>query len=286
MRIGFVIFFVLLLSGCEKSEVVTVTDNQAPPDGTISNVTVENYINKSYILVLGREPSSAEFNSAKTSLINTGLDSASRAVFITSVINAPDYRPHIYDLNKIDLLNNTDTSDFTNWITIFSLFLQDSTYLFQWPALQYELNRMTQLRSAYSAYVNGSIDLAEVQRRMCNNYIYDQINMGSANFVISSFQHLINRNPTRAEQTAGVSMVDGNNAILFLTAGNSKTDYLNILTGDNNYYEGQIARMYIRYLQRNPNTIEMVEATTLFGTSGSPDAVLKKILTTDEFIGL
>lgn len=286
MRFAILLLFLAVITSCKKNELVTVSGNEPPPDNTIPVVKVENYINKTYILVLGREPSSIELETAKTSLLNSSLDSLSRRNFIQSVINAPDFRPHMYDLNKIDLLNNTDTADFTGWITLFSIFLTDSSYIIQWPALQFELDRMISLRNAYPQYVNGSITLEEVQRRMCNNYLYDQINMGSANFVISTFQHLINRNPTRAEQTSGVSMVDGNNAILFLTAGSSKIDYLNILTGGNNYYEGQVALMYNRYLQRIPTTVEMVGGTEAFASSGLPTDVLKVILTTDEFIGL
>ena len=286
MRITSILFLILILSGCKKSELVTVTGNQAPPDGTIQSVIVENYINRSYILVLGREPSASELLTSKSSLLGNNLDSVSRMQFLSVLTNAPDYLPHLYELNKIDLLNNVDTVEFLNFIAIFDFYLQDTTYAFQWPFLTVEKDRLVQMLNGYSQFITGTISLAELQRRMCNNYVYDQINMGTSNFVLSTFSLLINRNPTRSELTSGISMADGNNAILFLTAGNSKNDYLTILTGGNNYFEGQVARLYIRFLNRDPDTNEMVDATNLYATTGQYSSVLKKILSTNEFIGL
>ena len=142
------------------------------------------------------------------------------------------------------------------------------------------------MKEAYPEFTIGAIGVDELQRRMCNNYIYDQINMGSANFVISTFQHLINRNPTAAEQTSGVSMVDGSNAIIFLQAGTTKTDYLTILTESDNYFEAQVVFMYQKYLNRAPVTQEMSAGTLKYSSTGDYTLVQKDILSTDEFIGI
>jgi hypothetical protein len=108
--------------------------------------------------------------------------------------------------------------------------------------------------------------------------------MGSANFVISTFQNLISRNPILTEQQSGVSMVDGNNAILFLQSGSSKNDYLNILTQSSNYYEGQVILFYNKYLNRTPNSIEMADGTQKYISTDDYTAVQRDILATDEFI--
>ncbi len=284
------IFIFLLIaitfSACKKSEIEQVTFNEPPPDETISNVVIENYINRTYILTLGREPDTSEFNSAKALLTASNMDSTSRRVFLDDVFNDADFRPHVYDENRNKLLNFTDTAEFSQWIYIFELFLADTSQQVLWPYFQYELDRMNAMRDAYDEYVNDSIEIDELQRRMCNNYIYDQINMGSANFVISTFMQLINRNPTSAEQLAGVSMVDGNNAVLFLHSGSSKEDYLDIFTHSSNYFEGQVVFMYLKYLNRNPTTIEMADGTLKYSTTGDFTVVQKDILSTNEFIGL
>jgi len=285
-KIILIISIIISFSACKKSEIDQVAYNEPPPDTTISHVTIENYITRTYILTLGREPDSVEFNSAEMILSSANLDSASRRLFLDDVFNSNDFRPHVYEENKNKLLNFADTSEFSNWIYLFNLFLSDTTYQLQWPYFQYEIDRMTALQNAYDDYVNDSIEIDELHRRLCNNYIYDQINMGSDNFVISTFMQLINRNPTTAEQQAGVSMVDGNNAILFLQAGSSKDDYLDIFTHSSNYFEGQVVFMYLKYLNRNPTTIEMADGTLKYSTTGDYTAVQKEILSTNEFIGL
>ena len=67
MRIHYFLFsFFLIFSSCKKSELEQVPYNEAPADSTISNVTIENYITRTYILTLGREPDSSEFYFAKS----------------------------------------------------------------------------------------------------------------------------------------------------------------------------------------------------------------------------
>jgi hypothetical protein len=285
-KIIYLLSIIVFISACKKSEIEQVPFNEPPPDHTISNVTIENYITRTYILTLGREPDSVEFSSAKAILTTSNLDSTSRRVFLNAVFSSHDYRPHVYEENKNKLLNFADTTEFSHWIYLFNLFLQDTSQQSLWPYFQYQKDRMVDMQNAYYDYVNDSIEINELHRKLCNNYLYDQINMGSANFVISTFMQLINRNPTNAEQQAGVSMVDGNNAILFLQAGSSKDDYLNIFTSSSNYFEGQVVFMYLKYLNRNPTTIEMTDGTLKYSTSNDYTSVQRDILSTDEFIGL
>jgi hypothetical protein len=280
------VFLLSLISSCKKSEIELTGPNTAPPDGTIENVTIENYITRTYILVLGREPDNNEFISAKTILTAANADSLSRRNFVGTIFNSTDYYKRLYDQNRIDLLNNLDTSEISNWIFIFQYLMQDSAYYFQWPLIQYEIDRLNELRDAFGLFTAATIDIIELQQRMVNNYFYDQINMGSANFVISTFQHLLNRNPTYSEQQSGILMVDGNNSSILFQTGSSKADYLNIITGSTNYYEAQVVLLYQKYLHRNPGTVEMSEGTLKYMNSNDYTSVQKDILCTDEFLGI
>ncbi len=287
MRKLFLLFcFVSLFLSCKKETLETVPNNKAPNDLTVELTTIERYITRTYILALGREPDSLEALNAKTDLVNSELDSTSRANFVNSIFTDPAYLPNLYEQNKINLLNNVDTAEFTFWIGIFNNFLQDTTAMFQWPYIQFEVDRMILMQSAYGEFTTGAIDIRELHKRMCNNYIYDQINMGSANFVISTFQHLVNRNPTNSEQVNGITMIEGNNSILFLEIGESKSDYLNILINNSNYYEAQVVFLYGKYLNRQPSSYEMTTGTSLFSSTNDYTAVQKVILTSNEFIGI
>lgn len=285
-RFLFLLLVIGLFQSCKKEMLETIPTNQAPNDYTVELTTVERYITRTYILTIGREPDSLEFNTAMAALVGSNLDSISRNNFLNNVFSSASYLPNLFEQNKIDLLNNVDTSEFTSWIFIFNNYLQDTTYSFQWPFLQFELDRMLLMQSAFSEFTDGTIDIKELQKRMSNNYLYDQINMGSANFVISTFQHLINRNPTISEQANGIAMAEGNNGIIFLQTGSSKIDYLDILIHSGNYYEAQIVFQYQKYLSRLPSSYEMASGTQLYYSTNNYTAVQKLILSSNEFIGI
>ncbi len=287
MRLLYIsISFILVFTACKKSEIEQVPINEVPVDTIITIITIENYITRTYILTLGRKPDSNEFNFAKTLLTEAVMDSVSRLIFLDSVFNSNDYRSHVYDENRITLLDSADTTEYSNWIYLFQLVLQDSNNQSQWSYIQYELDRMILMRNAFSEYVNGNIAINELQRRMCNNFIYDQINIGAPNFVNSIFSNLINRNPTASEQQSGISMVNGNNSILFLQSGSSKNDFLNIFVQSSEYFEGQVILQYLKYLNRVPGIVEMADGTLKYSTTRDYTAVQRDILSSDEFIGI
>ena len=282
-----IFFFSILLAffSCKKDTLVTVGNNNPPDDTTLSTTTVELYINRTFIRCLGIEPDSIELATIKTNLLNNNLDSSSRNSFANSIFSKPEYLPHLYDQMKVDYLDNVDTSEFGQYLFIFNNYLNDSTYLSSWPALLYERDRLLLLQSAYTLFITNQIDLRELQKRMCNNYFYDNINMGSANFVVFTFKHLIGRNPTMAEQSYGISMVEGNNSTIFLQAGNSKENFLDILLNSTSYYEGQVIQIYNNLIYRVPSSYEMSSGTLLFLTTQSYSEVQKRIITSNEFIG-
>ena len=51
-----------MLISCDKTEEVYIEGNVAPPDETIENVIIENYLNKLYISLLGRKATDEEFS--------------------------------------------------------------------------------------------------------------------------------------------------------------------------------------------------------------------------------
>jgi hypothetical protein len=286
--IKYVVFLLafFLLAACEKSELERVGGNIAPPDTTVEVNIYEDYVNKTYILVLGREPSTLEFQSAIDSLKANGLDETSRYEFLDNVFSLSDYKWRQVEKWRSQLLGSTDSIDIITQIAIFDFFLNDSTYMALWPSLQMEKDRLDTLYDATYNYVAGSISIRKMQSHMLNNYFYDQINMGPDNFVISSFQHFLDRNPTLAEQSSGVGMVNGSNAVLFLQAGSSKDEFLNIFFNSDDYFEGAVIRVYKDYLLRAPESIEMSTAALKYKTTLDFESVQKDVLATDEFIGI
>ena len=282
----FFIIVIVLFSACKKYETDTISGNVPPPDGPINNVTVENYVNKVYISVLGRKPDSVELNSGMSVLTKNNLSAANRTQFLDSVFNHPEYYDHLYNTALSDLLNSLDTNNIPQYLAIFQPLLLDSAYIQSWNQLRFEITRLDSMRVIPTELKSGAINAIEMQKRCINNYFYDQINMGAANFVISSFLHFLNRAPTTNELTQGENIVNGTPGTLFLQVGQSKQDYLAIFFSSLNYFEGEAVLLYNKYLFRNPTSVEMTNAATKFQSILDYIQLQKDILSTNEYIGI
>lgn len=285
------IFIIAILSiavfSCKKeAELIEIPGNQPPPDNTISSVVKESYINKVYISVLGREPEASELSSGLNKINQHNLSMADREAFLDEVFTKPEYYQKLYETTSIKFLNSFDTSAITEQLYVLNFLLTDSSYASIYDLIHMEIDRLEDLRDVPVDLNNGTLTMAGMHRRMINNYFYDQINMGTENFVVSTFQHFMDRYPTSNELEQGKNMVDGLNAIIFLTQGNTKDNYMDIILGTNNYFEGQVSELYLRYLFRQPTSAEMVQYTAQYKASLDYIELQKTILSTDEYVGI
>lgn len=281
-----ILFCTLAFTSCKKYDEAVVADNTAPPDLTITNTVIENYVNKTYISLLGRKPDSIEFLNGVTTLKQNNLSVSNRNAFLNQVLSKPDYSTHLFDINNIDLLNNLDTNEITNKILLFQFLLSDSSYLSYWPILQMEMARLNVMQQILPKLQNGSANVIDLHRTLIDNYFYDQINMGSLNFVVSMYQHFLRRYPTENELNNGIAMVDGDYAIAFQQTGNSKTAFITIFFNSSDYYEGQVRDLYLRYLFREPTSSESATLTIQYKNSNDYKQLQRTIIATNEFIGL
>jgi hypothetical protein len=277
---------VLLFSSCKKYEEETVPGNQAPPDQTIDPVVIENYVHKVYISTLGREPDSVELNSGMNLLLSQNLSISSRNQFLNNVFSNQEFNDKFCERARIDLLQGLDTAEITQRIIIYQLLLTDTSYMLFWDDIQAEINRLGEMKEVPDSLAAGVINFKEVQRRYIDNSFYDELNMGSFNFVVSLFQHFLNRYPTQNEVDAGVNMVNGLSSVFFLTAGQSKHDFENIFFGSTDFYEGEVRGLYQQYLFRTPTSVEMTDGTLLYMQNDDYIELQKSILSKNEFIGI
>jgi hypothetical protein len=280
------ILSIVLLSCKKEPELVEIPGNQAPPDNTISSVVKESYITKVYISVLGREPDAPELSSGLTHINQHNLSVADRDAFLTEVFSKPEYKEKLYETASIKLLNSFDTSAITGQIALYQFLLTDSTYAPLYDIINMEMARLIELKAVPAQLANGTLNTIGMHRRLINNYFYDQINMGTENFVVSTFQHFMDRYPTGSELEQGKNMVDGLNAIVFLTQGNTKANYMDIILNTSNYFESQVRELYLRYLFRQPTSAEMVQFSAEYKASLDYIALQKSILSSDEYVGI
>ena len=286
MKNALFLFLVLLISSCTKIEDIIVGDNTLPPDYTIENTTIENYINKLYISTIGREPTEAEFTTDFNLLRNANLSQKSREIVIDGILNKSEYSFNLFTLESANILNSVDTAKINERISSYQQFLLVTTNFLDSIYVANELERMLSFQNSLTAFYLGTTTITELYRAMANNIFFDEINMGTENFVVAMFQHFLSRYPTDSELESAKDMVDDKNATLFFETGNGKNDFLDIFFTSNEYFTGQTNILFNRYLFRNPSSEESVNYSLDYINTGDYKSLQKRILSSDEFIGL
>ena len=196
-----------------------------------------------------------------------------------------EYYNNLFKLESEHLLLGADTSDINQNIHVLNVLLSNSQGL---DSIYFAENlaRMMKLQEVLPGLVNGTILNIEMHKRMVDNGFYDEINMGTENFVVSMFQNFINRYPTLFELQSGKTMVDGGNASIFLVSGNGKEDFINIFLESDEYFTGQTNILFNRYLFRAPTSEESINFSLDYINTQDYQLLQSRILSTNEFIGL
>lgn len=281
----FSLFFVFFAS-CKKEEVLLIDNNIAPPDHTVENITVENYVNKLHIALLGRKPTEEEFNSSLNNLLNSNLSESSRISVIQSIHDQVQYFENEFSIMRSNFLNNADSAEFAEakWVIEFAKSATSNQIEIDfWNA---ELLRIEPLISLESDLGLKTKTIKESHEVIVNNFVYDEINMGTENFVISLFQNFLLRYPTQAELESGKNMVDGKSDALFTEIGKNKNEFLSIFFNNNEYYEGQVRSNYLRFLYREPSADEISLLVSQYKKTGDYQEIQNYILSSDEYLGI
>lgn len=300
MRKSLLLLFVLCtFFSCTKKETVYVNEhenqiidgNTAPPFSAVTTLQIQNYINKSYIDLLGREPSDTELDTQTSLLKNNGLGDNAREILLNNLINTDEYYIRFFDIYRRSYLNGVLESQIEELIlTLEFLYEQyendpDPTLQVIAQLLLVELEKMDDLQNATEDYQSGAINVNEFMARMINNEVYNEINMGSENFVVAAFNNLFKRNPTAAELQRGITMVDGQPAQLLLQDGTNKDDFVNIVTSNLEFYEGLTFDIYNTLLARDPSSEEMDASTLSLNANSDYQMVQKMVMKSEEYTG-
>lgn len=282
---GLVLIIFSSFFACKKYEIKDIDISKLPKDSTITEAAKENYINKLFILLLGRKADSTEFSQSLT-LLNAGNTSlAAREQLFDYITIKPEYYINLYKIARKDLMDDTDTSLIRYDFNEYTSRLQDINYIDSWPYYQEVVNENFLLLQIPSQLPAGNINMIDVHKRCIDNLYYDEINMGTENFVVSMFQHFFLRYPTNAELASSKNMVDGTESVIFLQNGSSKSNFIQIFFNTGNYFEGQVRILYEKYLFRQPTASELSETTSQYQNHKDYKKLQKLILTKSEFLG-
>ncbi len=293
-------FLICGLNSCTTKETIYVNEeeqviidgNEAPPYSEITIVQIQNYVNKLYIDLLGREPDLAELENRSNTLKSDGLSQESRSTLVSDLMNQSAYYKRFWEIYRRAYLNGVSDDLIQDEIYALQFTYDnisqntDPTSIALSSFLLLELDKLNLLLSANEDYENGAITINEFMARVAFNSIYDELNMGAENMVLACFENFLKRQPTIAELTAGVEMVDANqSAQLLLQDGNDKNDFVNIITSNPEFYQGLVIDIYQQLLAREPTSTEMTNGTETLLQNKNYQSIQQTLATTDEYAG-
>ena len=290
------VFFII--SSCKKDGEI-IPDNNAPYYDGIPTVVIENYINRLFIDLIGREPLDAEMASELGALKAAELNSSARNVLInklqtdTTFIQGDSSYKHayyirFYELSKARMLEGA--SDYQidgQFIGILSFGVYADSISgdsFSMELGKQKIRLLEDVMAIPYDYRMGSVEIKDVYARLLNNGVYDQINMNTFNFLNASFDDLYFRFPTQSEFDRGYNMVEFDKPeILFGISGQNKGDYVSIMVNSKEFYEGMIRWLYQTLLAREPSTTEVYNHMITFYQDHDVQKLQRAILIKDEY---
>ena len=292
-----VIGSVLFVSACKKDAKV-VPGNTAPYYAGIPSVKIENYVNRLFIDLIGREALATELSSETDFLRSNGLSMDAREQLIVKLQTDATYRPgdssyfyayntRLFELTKVRLLEGAADSEFLFYKGLIDFqIIQDSI---SGDSLSFRINKekannCLKALHAKADFMNDSITINQYYFRLLNNAVYDQINMNSFNFIRATFNDLFFRYPSNSEFNASFDMVDKNLPnVVFGKSGQSKSNYLNILVNSGEFHEGVVRWLYRTFLSREASYQEVSEVTQSFYADKDLVKAQRTILKSDEY---
>lgn len=280
---------------CNKEPIIReihgdtiISGNTIPNYTGVPTLNIKLYVNKLYVDLLGRQATSTELTNHINYLIQNNLSAQARGVIVDQLMIDSLFYRRLFETTSEDFINGVSKQSIQDQINFFEyLAYFDSLNGNPYSAIYYgnENDKMYKVKNAADALKTGSISINEFYFRFLNNYFYDQVNMGTENFVKGSFDDLFRRAPNEAELSAAVKMVDNQPSTLFMQSGSNKGDYMNIVTTNDAFYEGLVRRYYQQYLLRNPTSQEIYSGIQIVKPNGDYKTIQKQLLISNEYAG-
>lgn len=292
----FALLFIVAVSSCKKGELVP--DNNAPYYDGVPLVKVQNYVNRLYIDLIGREPLDVEMTADVATLRAQSLSMESRDALITKLqtdtafIQGDSsyfvaYYSRLYNLFKFRLLEGASDAEIDFYMGLSQNDVMADSIAGDSLGMQrakLEVAKYKRVKAIPFELRSGVIDIRTAYARLLNNGVYDFINMNSFNFVRASFNDLFGRYPTQSEFDVSFAMVDANEShILFGQPGQNKGDYINILVNSYEFKEGLIRWAYKTFMARDATSSEVNDLIQDLNTTLDFPRMQKEILKTDEY---
>ena len=293
----YIVFVAITIIACKKDAVI-IPNNNAPIYSEIPTILLENYVNRLYIDLIGREPLDDEMSSDVEFLRNNDVTLESRDSLIYKLQFETNFVPgdssykqayfhRLYEMVKVRLIEGVSNAHIqTVMNTRYNRYVNDSLGGNMISAHENLIKyyRFRDIINSESDLYYNLIDIKEMHRRMINNPIYDNINMNTFNFVNAAFDNLLFRFPTQYEFNNSYAMIEDEQPYTVLgSSGTNKEDFINIICNTREFYEGIIHWTYLTLIARVPTTTETDFLMNDFYISCDFHKLQRYVMKTDEY---
>jgi len=295
----FIFASLLLVFAAWKPEEIVFPDNPVPPYDEISTILVQNYVNRMYIDLIGREPTDLEMERDVALMEADSLSMEIRLTVMNELMTGTDsldgttyrtlYHEKLYtDLKARFLEGASDAILNERYGLARGMAITDSLNG-NWEG--YAINQANAERLLAVLECPVALELQEIEvrdacARMMWNDVYDQINMNSFNFVNASFDDLYQRFPTQAEFDVSYNIIEYNQPnLIFGFSANDKPSYIEALVWNPEWNEGMVRWQFRSFLARDPSDAEVLEAVDEFDLNNLTADIQRYILQSDEYAG-
>jgi hypothetical protein len=280
---------IFLLFSCNKDGYKVITGNEPPPDKTVENVYKADYIQRSYLALLGRTPTDSEISTGMTMLSKNNANEADRLAFLATLFIQPAYKEWQFSIDNINLMEGSaNDQGYIDYLkNDYASQLADPDFAVYYNELNYKMQQVNRLDAIYEDYLSGIASQAEMHRALVDNDIYYFKNPNV--FLLTRiFKYFYLREPTNNESD-GFNIAYGNGGIeiLFLLQKViNRDEVLKAIFSSNEYYEGQVRTLFLRYLYREPTSIEVEKYVKQYKLDNNYANLQRSIMVTNEFLGI
>ncbi len=292
------LIFLCLFLSCTKENIIVDPDNEPVSTFNISRIKIENYVNRIYIDIIGREPLKTEQVAEVAFLQENALSREARESIITKLMTDTTYREfeesykaayvlNLYTLAKVRSLEGVSDEEIESLMGIIAFGALQDSLLMNWDAFyrkKAEIYRFEVVLNSRHALYDGIMKYHEIFTTIVDNGVYDQINMNTFNFVRAVYDELLWRLPTDQELNVAFEMVENNTpGMVFGKMGSSKADFIDHLISSSAMAEGMIIWAFQVFLKRPPTPQEVITFLPQYIETKDINFIIKQILVTDEY---
>lgn len=273
----------MVFSSCKKESEI-ISGNQAMADPTVSLTQIRQFVQKVHLATSGVSPDEATMEAEIRALALENCSNSARVAFVDKLINTPAARANYYNVRNEQLLDNAADDDIQEVIDDLQVEISDPANAVDVTRLNLELSRMELLRDAKQQFLNGEINMVEVEKRMTASVLYGWANGSGDTWVQSVFSFFLLRLPLDEELDNVTSMIYGSPGVLFLQTGTSDTDFFTIFFSSRSFYEGQVRELFRNLIYREPTTGELLNYTNEFSSHKNHVTTMRKLFLSNEFL--